>query len=335
MRDLDMLGAVSLGAGETLNVFEAFGLVPFTPEQRSTPASTAKKRSWVGGTAAAIGGGVGMLLWSLFPEEGKKHAVLGGLTGAALAGNAARVAIGEITPERAAENLGMHAVATASSLALGARGPWPYGLIGYLAGAAGSNLFLRRSLGNVFGFGDVRDVEWKSQDLGGGAKGRIYESTATPVPEEKKVPELVVKSVTTVGVEPISPTAVYTDPGTVKVVQAELANPWRATPDLKADGVIGPKTEAALRYFNASRDASQDGPYITDGVLAAMHVRAVGSPVPLRAPLAQAPSRYDASSWPGGDQAVERPESRPIWKAILAGIVALVAGGAILYGLGA
>lgn len=99
----------------------------------------AKKESW-GAVAATVAGGIGgMLLWSKFPRVGKHHPVLGLLNGFALGGNIARVVTKDITPRKAAENIGAHLVATAGSLALPS-----HPLIGYLAGAAGSNLFLKR-----------------------------------------------------------------------------------------------------------------------------------------------------------------------------------------------
>jgi hypothetical protein len=120
--------------------FDLIGAKDATP---SLPANDPVKGpsrvdAWVATAATLAGGAVGMALWSYFPRAGKKHPVLGLLDGLAVGGNLARVATGEIAPRRAIENLGAHAVATASSLALPA-----YPAIGYVAGAAGANLFFR------------------------------------------------------------------------------------------------------------------------------------------------------------------------------------------------
>jgi len=295
----DMLGAVSAEAA------------PVTKKVTLTD-------SWVAVAATLAGGAVGTMLGGRYG-----HPVLGLLNGFALAGNAARVATKAITPRRAIENIGAHAVATASSLALGSHGltqrSWPFGLFGYLAGAAGSNLFLRRE--------DTYLERLDETVLG-------------------RIPELLVKRA--VGADeaqtdgPPSGTLVFTDPETVKLVQRELANPnrqWKQHPELKPDGVIGPLTRAALIQFNTSRDAPGDGGYITEGTLAAMHVRPLGTPVIHTVPVTSTPSpststaltpvaKADESS-PKGSQMF----GRPTWQVLLAGLGVLLAGGAIYAGV--
>lgn len=104
------------------------------------PGKTEKGDPWISVVATLLGGALGSYVGIRV-----NHPVLGLLNGAALAGNIARAATRDIPLRRAAENLGAHLVATASSVALNVDGEsWGRGLIGYLAGAAGSNLFLRR-----------------------------------------------------------------------------------------------------------------------------------------------------------------------------------------------
>lgn len=87
--------------------------------------------SWAAVAATLAGGAAGALVW-------RRHPVLGLLNGFALGGNTARVLTGEIPIRRAAENLGAHAIATAVSLGLPS-----HPAIGYVAGAASANIFLR------------------------------------------------------------------------------------------------------------------------------------------------------------------------------------------------
>ncbi len=79
-------------------------------------------------------------------------------------------------------------------------------------------------------------------------------------------------------------TPVYQDKETVKrVQQAILDSPQAKTDSIlqlgKADGVIGPKTLAAVTRFNAEyRKAPQDSGNITDGLLTALLVSPAAPP---------------------------------------------------------
>ena len=139
---------------------------------------------------------------------------------------------------------------------------------------------------------------------------------------------------------------VYTDKATVEIVQRELSRPssqvsWKTTPGLKVDGVIGPKTKAALLEFNSSRGVPQDGDRITDGVLHALglpplEVASMESVSPVADVRPATSSSTSTSSapprpgvTPGGSVAAE---AMPTWKKVLIGgmvvtSVAAVGGG--------
>jgi peptidoglycan hydrolase-like protein with peptidoglycan-binding domain len=75
--------------------------------------------------------------------------------------------------------------------------------------------------------------------------------------------------------------ATYADKATVQRVQKAL--------HLDPDGILGPKTRAAVKAFNEQRGAPQDGENITDGLLAALAARdAEAAAWPVFGPLAEA-----------------------------------------------
>lgn len=108
---------------------------------------------------------------------------------------------------------------------------------------------------------------------------------------------------------------VYTDKPTVQRVQKALY--------LDPDGVIGPKTRAAVKAFNEKRGAPQDGENITDGLLAAIAARdAEAAAWPVFGPPAPEASR--AENPVPSSAGVVRPTKVP---------AAAAAGGGLLQGI--
>lgn len=128
--------------------------------------------------------------------------------------------------------------------------------------------------------------------------------------------------------------AVYTDSATVKRVQKAL--------NLTADGIIGPKTKAAVKAFNVQRGQPGDGENITDGVLAAVSglEYLASQPKPSAAPMMSSFSPSGALIAPGQPSySPEAPSAfslimtenvqyinQPLWK-VLVGIVGVTAIG--------
>lgn len=104
--------------------------------------------------------------------------------------------------------------------------------------------------------------------------------------------------------------AVYTDKPTVQRVQKALY--------LDPDGIIGPKTRAAVKDFNTKRGAPQDGENITDGLLAALAARdaeaaawpVFGPPMP-EAPAAAVPATPSSPMYVSTVTAAPRVAAKP------------------------
>jgi hypothetical protein len=270
---------------------------------------------WIPVVATLGGGLVGSLLWSRLPTFGPHHPVLGLLNGFALGGNAARAAVGEITPRRAVENIGAHAVATAGALALPSY-PW----LGYLAGAAGSNLFLRRT-------GDSYLERLDETVLGGGQ-------------------ETAMRLLGAGG---------YTDAMTVTGVQAmlkqrgyDLGKTGRGKDGV--DGVYGPATAKAIKNVQLQTGQEQTG--IIDDTL----LKTLGLPLPETTQSFAADVQPETSVKPktaaklavvpkkSGETSVDLPVvdeegnalifGQPVWKVALIATGALAAIGGVAYAMG-
>lgn len=113
--------------------------------------------------------------------------------------------------------------------------------------------------------------------------------------------------------------AVYTDKATVQRVQKALY--------LEPDGVIGPKTRAAVKAFNTQRGAPQDGENITDGLLAALAGReAEAAAWPVFGPPAQAAPSAAVPTTPSAPSYVSTVTAAPKAKAPVSA-AAVAAGG--------
>ena len=129
--------------------------------------------------------------------------------------------------------------------------------------------------------------------------------------------------------------AKYTDKDTVIRVQKALY--------VDPDGIIGPKTRAAVKAFNEKRGAPQDGENITDGLLAALAARdaeaaswPVFGPSMPEVPAASTPSSPSyVSTVTAAPRVVAKPpvatagfSSMPWWQVALAvlGVGAIGAG---------
>ena len=136
---------------------------------------------------------------------------------------------------------------------------------------------------------------------------------------------------------------VFTDAGTVKYTQQALAALPAAKIDpvfqIKADGIIGPKTQAAVYKFNVQyRGEPGDGSNITEGTLTALKLSPLAAPVELKpAEMAMVPSGV-----PGAVPTVPPVESQEsflerdafgglkVWQVIM-GAVGIAAVGTGLY----
>lgn len=137
-------------------------------------------------------------------------------------------------------------------------------------------------------------------------------------------------------------TWIFTDRDTIREVQKTLATLPAAESDpvfqITADGVMGPKTEAALYKFNKQyRGEPGDGSLITEGTLAALKINPLG--VPTRMPTITAPSTSPTlPALPARSSASESQTpapsglqifGRPAWQVALGGVGALALGGAV------
>lgn len=283
-------------------MFEMLGAVDVSKMQAKPPSD-----SWPAVAATLAGGALGSYLWSRFPVTGTKHPVLGLLNGFALGGNVARVITKDIAPRRALENVGAHLMATAASLGLPS-----YPAIGYLAGAAGANLFLRR--------------------------GDSY---------LERLDETVLGNMIAIG-EDIIPMAGanYTDKETVIAVQRAIVAKSSGDPAFKdlatklatdpsSYGTFGPATKAAVKAVQKMTGASQTGD-IDEGVILALGVTPSAAPAKAALPSTSSTAIVRASREDDGpvlNKGGALLLGRPAWQVILASIGVLVAGGGVVAAL--
>ena len=129
---------------------------------------------------------------------------------------------------------------------------------------------------------------------------------------------------------------VFTDKDTVRYVQQALAALPAAAQDpvlqIKADGVIGPATKAAINKFNTQYRGSSDGSDITQGTLDALHLNPAGAPsgyraaTPLKISASAAASPIDAHDSAGGGGVIDYLKSLPTWQLVLGGVGVLAVG---------
>ena len=279
------------------------------------PELLGKSDPWIATVATLAGGTAGALLW-------RKHQVLGLLNGFAVGGNVARVATKEITLRRAAENLGAHVVATASSLGLPS-----HPAIGYVAGAAGANLFLRRE--------DTYLERLDETLLGREYRDVIGTSwTVAPSLDSVRTADAVIKK----GQKGDS----------VLYVQALVGDSAYAEKGFQADSEFGDATEKAVKKFQSAKGINPNG--IVDNVtMAALDGVAGGSGSGVSVldftkpatktnesktePKSTALVPVAKNVSPSGDKAVSPEETlifgQPAWKAALIGVGVLLASSGV------
>jgi hypothetical protein len=309
--------------------FAMLGAVDLATHEKNVKAeSSAQTDAWIGTVATLAGGALGAWLGFMYPAAGKKHPVLAALNGMSLAGNIARAATKEIPVRRAVENVGAHVIATAGSLSLSSH-PW----IGYLAGAASANLFLRRQ--DTF-------LERMDETVLGGKK----------VEEDSNIIDAEL-----VGVDwAPAPTLAAVRAGLVAIkkgqrgdsvayVQGVVGDSAYAPKGFKADSEFGDSTESAVKKFQSVKGLPSTG-VVEQSTIAAMD-KVTGSSssgvevidfstpdgyVPSSTTLAKksdtSPSKADGSPSPG------LLLGRPTWQVILVGLGVLVAGSGLVYALG-
>jgi hypothetical protein len=265
--------------------------------------------SWISVAATLGGGALGSFLW-------KKHPVLGLLNGMALAGNAARMATKDITPRRAAENIGAHLVATASSLALP-----NYPIIGYLAGAAGSSFFLRRSDTylerldeTILGARALVGATWSAAPTLAAVRGGLAQIKNGQRGDS------------------------------VTYVQGMVGDSAYAPKGFTADGKFGDDTEGAVKKFQAAHSLAESG-VVDQATIAAMDAISGGGGVSVidmtkpDAPADGRPKKGWSQAQPGAMGPAITPDSPageltifgyPAWK-VGAAIAGAIGAGGIIY----
>lgn len=273
----------------------------------------AKGDSWAAIAATIAGGVAGRFLW-------RRHPVLGILNGMALAGNVARVATKDITARRAIENVGSHFVATAGSLGLPS-----HPVIGYVAGAATANLFIRRSEGSYLERLDETVL---------GARRLIGAITSwLPAPTLYAVRSGLV------------PVKKGQQGDSVTYVQGMVGDSAYAPTGFKADGKFGDETEGAVKKFQESKNLPVTG-IVDQATIAAMDAVSGGggaATVDMTKPDVKQ-SMTSTALVPTKKTAVVPVEAsseetgtllfgRPLWQIALAAVGVVVAGGAIYAGV--
>ena len=292
-----------------LGALDAMPPVPVAPAK---PAKV-KTDEWIAAAATLAGGVLGGYLGMKFPIRGKTHPVLTTLNGLAIGGNVARMATGEITPRRAAENLGAHAIATTGALSV----PEHFAWLGYLAGAASANLIIRRDDTFVERMDETVLGQWlkkKKEEKAPPTLAALPPSSTPTIRDAEIVSETVGGKTFVQG-----PSLSDVRAGKGELKNGEMGDAvtfvQKTLGVLPADAKFGDDTEAAVKKFQAAGSLPESG--VVDAVTLAKIDEALKRGIL---------TATDGVALVKGDETGVLIFGRPAWQVILAIVGVLLAG---------